>query len=126
MKCKFATAINCIDGRIQEPVIGFIRNNYDVDYVDMITIPGPDRTLSEQTDTHEIESVMKKVLISRDKHNSKLIFIAGHYDCAGNPCTEKKHLQQIRKSMRNVKEWNMNLEVYGIWVDKERKALLIQ
>ncbi|MFC1658303.1 carbonic anhydrase [Candidatus Omnitrophota bacterium] len=51
--------------------------------------------------------------------------IIAHYDCAGNPCPEEDHMQQLRKSMQNVKEWKMSVEIYGIWVDKERKAFLI-
>ena len=29
MKPIFATAVNCIDGRVQTPVIDYIKNNYD-------------------------------------------------------------------------------------------------
>ncbi|MFA5410925.1 MAG: carbonic anhydrase [Candidatus Omnitrophota bacterium] len=126
MKFKFATAINCIDGRVQAPVSEFIKNNYNTDYVDMITIPGPDKVLSEYEDTHEIESIKKKVLISRNNHNSKLLFIAGHYDCASNPCTEEVHLQQVRKAVKNLGGWGLNSEIYGIWVDKELKASLVE
>lgn len=35
---KFATAINCMDGRVQIPVIEYIKSKYEVDYVDMITL----------------------------------------------------------------------------------------
>ncbi|MFC1666990.1 carbonic anhydrase [Candidatus Omnitrophota bacterium] len=126
MAKKFATAINCIDGRVQAPVIDFIRNNYDVYYVDMITTPGPDKLLSEYKDTHEIKSIKKKVWISYKKHDSELIFLVGHYDCAGNSCSEESHLQQIRKAMQNIKEWKTNSEFYGLWVDKKRKAFLIK
>ena len=44
---KFATAINCIDGRIQLVVCAYMRTKYLVDYVDMITDPGPVKILSE-------------------------------------------------------------------------------
>jgi carbonic anhydrase len=126
MKPKFATAINCIDGRVQAPITEFIRNGYGIDYVDMITTPGPDKILSEYENNHEIESIKKKVLISCTNHESKLIFIAGHHDCAGNPCAEERHQQQIRKAIQRVKGWGMNLEIYGIWVDKDQKTFLIK
>ena len=48
---KFATAITCMDGRIQIPVIEYIKSNYGVDYVDVITEPGPNKILSDNTDT---------------------------------------------------------------------------
>ena len=34
---KFVTSITCMDGRIQTPIIKWIKENYDVDYVDTIT-----------------------------------------------------------------------------------------
>ena len=38
---SFATSIHCMDGRIQEPIIQYIKTKYDVQYVDVITEPGP-------------------------------------------------------------------------------------
>ncbi len=125
MKSKFATAINCIDGRVQVSVAEFIKNRYSIDYVDMITVPGPDKLLSECKDTNEIESVKNKISISCSKHGSKHLFIVGHYDCAGNPCIKEEHSQQIKKAMDNIKAWGLNLEINGIWIDKEWKASLI-
>ena len=55
MTKKFAAAINCIDGRAQALVTEFIRNNYDIDYVDMITTLGSDKLLSENKDVEEIK-----------------------------------------------------------------------
>jgi hypothetical protein len=36
---KFATAINCRDGRTQLPVIEWLKKEYGATYVDMITEP---------------------------------------------------------------------------------------
>jgi len=44
---KFATAINCMDGRVQTPVIKWLKNEYKVNYIDMITEPGPNKILAE-------------------------------------------------------------------------------
>ncbi len=43
----FATAINCMDGRTQEPIINYMKNKFKVDYVDMISEPGPVKALAE-------------------------------------------------------------------------------
>ncbi len=126
MKPKFAAAINCIDGRVQVPLLEFIRKNYKVDYVDMVTVPGPDKVLSEYRDSREIESVKKKVLISYGKHNSRLIFIAGHDDCAANPCGKKEHLRQIREAARNISKWNIDAKIHGIWLDKAQKVFPVK
>ena len=37
-KITFATAINCMDGRVQIPVIEYLKKEFKVDYVDMILI----------------------------------------------------------------------------------------
>jgi len=126
MKDKsFATAVNCMDGRVQEQVTLLIKESTGVDYVDMITVAGPDKVLAQQAQTPEIELIKEKVLISRDKHRSSTIFIAGHYDCAGNPVDEEKHIRDIVKAVENIKGWGTGLKVRGIWVDKNWKASLL-
>src|SRR5262249_33557428 len=42
----FATAICCIDGRVQSPVADWLKINGSVRYVDAVTIPGPDKALT--------------------------------------------------------------------------------
>ena len=79
----FATAINCMDGRVQVPVIDWLRRQYGADYVDMITEPGPERLLAEGKDQTAVESIRKKIEISVTRHSSELVIIAGHHDCAG-------------------------------------------
>ena len=59
MNKKFATAINCMDGRAQEPVIEYMKKSYGVDYVDMITEPGPNRILAENKEASIIEFLKK-------------------------------------------------------------------
>ena len=44
---RFCTAINCMDGRTQEPVIAFVKKRFGIDCVDMITEPGPDKILAQ-------------------------------------------------------------------------------
>lgn len=80
---KFGTAINCIDGRTQDPISHWIKENYSIDYVDTITEPGSDKALSEKN-IDKIAQIKAKVLISINAHGSKLIVVSGHYDCAAN------------------------------------------
>ena len=46
MDFRFGTAINCIDGRTQEPVLDFMKQMYNIDGVDMVTFPGVDGVIS--------------------------------------------------------------------------------
>ncbi len=117
---KFGTAINCIDGRTQAPVSDWIKENHSVDYVDTITEPGCDKVLLE-VDYDKIEHIKSKLLISIKAHNSSLIVIAGHHDCAGNPVSKEEHLTQIKKSINIIKSWNFPVKVLGVWVNDQWK-----
>ena len=114
---KFATAINCMDGRVQAPVTAYLKKKYGVDYVDMITEPGSDGILAANKDKAIIESIKKKVGISTGRHGSKYISVAGHHDCAGNPVDKDTHLANIRSAVKAVKSWGVAAEVIGLWVD---------
>jgi hypothetical protein len=117
-KRQFATAINCLDGRVQAPVIIYMKTKYDVDYVDMITEPGPNQILAENNDVVLIESIKNRVAISVEKHNSKIIAIAGHYDCASNPTSEENQKRQISGAKNNIRKWYPNLKIIGLWITK--------
>jgi hypothetical protein len=118
MNDLFSTAINCMDGRVQIPVIKFMKEEHGVDYVDMITEPGPNKILARNEDKALIESIKKRVAISVEKHNSKLIAIVGHYDCAGNPADKETQLNHIRNSINTIESWKFNIQVIGLWVDE--------
>lgn len=114
----FATCLNCIDGRVQLPVIHWIKENYDVDYVDMITEAGMDGVLTEENYSN-MEHIMNKIDISLTKHNSNIIFVAGHYDCAGNPVNDETHKQHIHTAVKKIKILTSVDRVVGLWISKE-------
>ena len=120
-KIKFATAINCIDGRVQLPVIEWLKKNYKVDYVDMITEAGPVKVIS--ANKHEpIDSIKKRMDISVSRHHSTLVAIVAHHDCAGNPVAKEKQHEQLLKSMDIIKKWKYNVQFVGLWVDENWKV----
>lgn len=118
MKKKIVTAINCMDGRVQLPVIEWLKKESSADYVDMITEPGPNKILSENKDRSIIESIKKRVEISIKKRNSKLIAIVAHFDCLGNPTTQDVQFKEIRSAIERVKAWNFDAKIIGLWVDE--------
>jgi hypothetical protein len=84
---RFGTAINCIDGRTQQVVIDHMKQNYNIDGVDMVTFPGADGLFSNGDHSEEIALIRRAVSISIGKHDSRIIAVVGHYDCAGNAVT---------------------------------------
>jgi len=114
---KFGTAINCMDGRTQLPVTGWMQARYDLDYVDMITEPGPDKMLS-QGRPEQVESIRSRVLISVNAHGSQIILVAAHHDCAGNPVTKEEHIRMLRDCLKVVKSWDLPVkDVIGVWIN---------
>jgi len=106
-----------MDGRVQLPVIKWLKDKYSLDYVDMITEPGPDKMLT-QGKPEQVESIKSRVLISVNAHGSDTIFIAAHYDCAGNPVSKEEHTKHVRECMKIVRSWNLPVEhVVGAWIN---------
>lgn len=117
-KKKFVTAINCMDGRVQLPVIHWMKKEYGAEYVDMITEPGPVKILAENTPNLLVESLRKRTDISVNKHGSTCIAVIGHFDCAGNPVGKEIQLEQIKKSLYTLQTWGFSMKTIGLWVDE--------
>ena len=115
---SFATAINCMDGRVQEPVAAWIKARFHVEYVDEITEPGPDRLLADH-DPVACASIRHRLAISVEKHGSRVVAIVAHHDCAGNPVDREVHLQQLAESLKVVGKWHPEVHLVGLWVDAE-------
>ena len=67
---SFCTVINCMDGRVQLPVIEYLKNKFEADFVDTITEAGPVAILAEKKDSELADSILKRVDISVNKHKS--------------------------------------------------------
>ena len=116
-KGKFGTAINCMDGRVQLPLINWMKNKYGLDYIDMITEPGPDKMLS-QGRPDQVESIKSRVEISVNVHGSQVIIVAAHDDCAGDPVSRKDHTRQVRDCLKLVKSWGLPAkDITGVWIN---------
>ena len=115
---RFCSAVNCMDGRVQLPVIRYLQNRFNVDYVDTITEAGPDLILSESKDTIAVKTIFDRLDISVEKHHSVGIAIVGHHDCAGNPVPKEDHMKHIQKSVTLLRQQYEGLEIIGLWVDE--------
>ncbi len=114
---KFGTAINCMDGRVQEPVTRWLKQTYGLDYVDMITEPGPEKTLAEGGP--RCAAMLAMARISAEAHGSQVLAIVAHDDCAGNPVCPATHQAQVRQAMEVLRGWGLPVQVIGLWVDSQ-------
>lgn len=104
-----------MDGRVQLPVQHWIKENYPVDFVDVITEAGMDHVLSTEK---YIGEILRSIRISVDINKSSFLFIVGHYDCRGNPVEENVHRKEIIASVMRLKEHWPKHEIIGLWVNK--------
>jgi carbonic anhydrase len=114
---SFFTAVNCMDGRVQLPVITFIRDRFNVRYVDTVTSAGPLRVLSDPGETRVTAAILRRITVSVEKHGSRGIAVVGHHDCAGNPRDEAAQREQIHTAVDFLAEKFPGIVVVGLWVN---------
>jgi len=115
----FYTAINCMDGRVQLPVIEYLMQRFGVEYIDSVTEPGPVKILAEQSDKAHLDSIFERVGISTEKHGSHTIAICAHADCAGNPVDDETQKQQLQVSGDLLRSRYPEADVIQLWIDAD-------
>ena len=113
----FATAVCCIDGRVQQPVADFGRQHFNVQYIDMITKPGAVAHMSD-----EISAYIK---ISMQAHQSCGIIISAHADCAANPFDDEIHKEKCRAAADLLRETWTEVDVIPVWVSLDNEIDLL-
>ena len=112
----FATVIDCIDGRTKLAVIAWMKSAAQVDFVDMVTEPGPEMVLTQGT-PEDIAALKRKMMVSVNAHHSTCVAVVAHAECAGNPVSDERHMQQVRQSVEQIVAWGLPIRVIGLWVN---------
>jgi hypothetical protein len=115
---SFCTVINCMDGRVQLPVLLYLKERFKVPYVDSVTEPGPIKWLSEDPIGAVSESIIRRVAVSTERHGSRAVAVVSHADCSGNPLGREAQLRQLESSMDLVGSSFPAVSVLGLWVDE--------
>lgn len=116
------TCLNCMDGRVQLPVLTWIRSNYPVDFVDVITEAGMDGVLAKQDDIREI---LRSITVSVELNQSTHLFVVGHHDCRGNPADQATHQAEIQQAVQRLRAAWPKHEVSGLWVNSTWNVELV-
>jgi Putative carbonic anhydrase len=116
MTDRFASAVSCIDGRIQTRVIDQVMLRFGVRHVDNITAPGAVKHLAgTATDTGEF--LIEHVRIAMGAHGSTEVAIVAHAACAANPVPDAKQLEQIKAATALLEECLPGATVIGLFYD---------
>ena len=121
---KFATAITCIDGRVQQPISDWMKLHTNVDYVDLVTEPGPDKVLSSGP-SNLLEDIIRRARFSVLHHQSPVVAVTGHHDCAANDANRDEHLEQILEGVRVVLAHQMGVRILGLWLNELNSVELV-
>lgn len=99
----FFTAVGCMDGRVQGPVLTFGQAQLGAKYADTITEAGLVGLVAKRNVKKSLlNSLKKKILISIEKHHSKGIIVHGHQECAGNPVEDEQHKKDVLKAAKTI------------------------
>lgn len=115
---QFGTVVNCMDGRVQIPVLTYLQARFGVDWIDSITEPGPIKILAENTDKFLVQSILDRLTISVKKHGSVGVAIVGHYDCTGNTVPRETQVEQLHQSQQFLRRYYPELPILLLWVDE--------
>jgi carbonic anhydrase len=115
---SFCAVVNCMDGRVQLPVIEHLMRRFGVEYVDSITEAGPVRMLGDAPDSDVVASILSRIAVSVGKHGARTVAVVAHHDCAGNPVSREAQLAQLERAIALLAERFPGIDVVGLWVDE--------
>ena len=116
---SFCTVVNCMDGRVQLPVIEYLMKRLGVEYVDSVTEAGPVGRLSSDPDGVVSASIISRVGVSVERHGSRVVAVVAHHDCGGNPIDEDSQREQLAASIDLIARRFPQVSVAGLWVDAD-------
>ena len=117
---RFGTVINCMDGRVQLPVLRYLKDHYEIDFFDTVTEAGPIRILTERKEQCRLIALKEQIGISLEVHRSRFIAVVGHHDCAGNPAGRSVQEQQIEKALQYLKQaYGKGITYLGLYVNDQ-------
>jgi hypothetical protein len=115
---RFCTAVNCMDGRVQRPVLDFLSSLFMADFVDQVTEAGPAGVLAADPESALSQSIYSRIRVSVKAHGSIGIGVVAHYDCAGNPKPEAEQREDLRRSVKAIRARFPRQRVVPLWVDR--------
>jgi len=116
---KFGTVINCTDGRVQYPVLDYLKKNFDIDYFDSANEAGPLRTLTKKSDKCRLITLKEQIRASLEDHDSKFIALVGHHDCTDNPGDRTFQEDQLEQSLDYLqRSFGTGITYLGLYVNE--------
>jgi len=116
---KFGTVVNCTDGRVQYPVMDYLKKHFDFDFFDAANEAGPLRTLTKNSDKCRLITLKEQIRTSLEEHESKFIALVGHHDCKDNPGDRAFQEDQMDEALDYLqRSFGTNIRYVGLYVNE--------
>lgn len=117
---SFGVALTCIDGRIVDVVHHELRREWGVDFVDVVTLPGPEAAVPDLPERHVVWDALR---ISVQRHGSNRAAVVAHTDCAANAVGVDRRREQVREAVSVVRDLLGGADVTGWLVDTRASTM---
>ena len=116
---KFGTVINCTDGRVQYPVLDYLKKTSNIDFFDSANEAGPLRTLTKNSDKCRLITLKEQIRTSLGEHGSRFIALVGHHDCTDNPGSRAFQEEQMDVSLDYLQRaFGTEITYVGLYVNE--------
>jgi carbonic anhydrase len=122
---RYCTAVTCMDGITVLPVVEFVQQQFNSEYVDMITEPGPAGILSDHPDSVTAEQIYARIDLSVELHKTNGIAVVAHSNCLGNPKKDTEQLEDLRTSRDELVQRYPNVVIVCVWVPVGETPILV-
>lgn len=112
---RYATAMICIDGRIQQAVRDWVLDTYAIDFLDVISHPGMDAFLAR---SGPVDRLLTNLDLSYRQHGARIAFVVGHEGCSGNGVSDSQHQSDIRQAIDRLHMFRPLFRIVGLWVPR--------
>ena len=117
---KFGTVINCTDGRVQYPVMDYLKKHFEIEFFDAANEAGPLRTLCKKSDKCRLITLKEQIRTSLEDHGSKFIALVGHHDCNDNPGNRAFQESQLDESLDYLqRSFGTDITYVGLYVNEK-------
>jgi len=116
---RFGTVVNCTDGRVQYPVMDYLKRHYDFDFFDSANEAGPLRTLTKNSDKCRLTTLKEQIRTSLEEHASQFIALVGHHDCTDNPgdrAFQEKQMDEVLDYLQ--RSFGTSITYVGLYVNE--------
>lgn len=118
----FFTAIGCMDGRVQDLIARYGREQFDALYPDTITEPGFIGVLAKRAlDEEFVNHFSQELFISISNHGSKGVIVHAHANCAGNPVDNEQQKKEVQEAAMLIKSLVQDTPVIGIFINRDER-----